>query len=56
MMFQNTFGKQYLGCRLLTLDAGFPNSVGVLEARYNVIAYLEGEFQVVTTTFLQCKP
>lgn len=41
---------------LLTLDTGFPNGVGVLKARYDVIADFECEFQAVFTTFFQCKP
>lgn len=40
----------------LTLHTGFPNSVRISEARYNVIAHLEGEFQFVMTTFFQTEP
>lgn len=44
------------GDRIITLDAGFPNSVRVSEATNNIIADLDGKSQMVLATLFQSKP
>lgn len=41
---------------MYTFDSSLPNSVGILEAQYDIIADLDHEFEAVKTSFLECKP